>query len=390
VGDIGSADQFVGRADVLEAEVDGACVLYDLRSRRAHVLNSTASTIWGLLHEPISSRDAAERLVGQDPTGRVEGDVRRTMVDLWDRDLVEPVPNGRHRSSSDRVAERTDARPPFVAVRPDEAPSRLSSTFSLLGREVALASDEASILDEIEWYAKPLRSAADAESVFWVPRGRDVLRTLPARLNRLAAESAASCVIHAGGVLRGEVAVALPGGPGAGKSTLVAALVEHGFDYLSDEALGVLPGGRDLLAYPKRMAIELGSWPLFPRMHAWDGSSSRDGFDPTRVRWLDARDIRPNALAWQTRDIVPQLSVGVFPTYEPGCDVIVERLRPLDTFVALLQAAFNLHVVTAVGLATLRDVARAVPFYRMRHGGIDQAVPAVEALVRAEEATAIP
>lgn len=69
-------------------------------------------------------------------------------------------------------------------------------------------------------------------------------------------------LIHAGVVALDGRAVLIPGAPDAGKSTLTAALVRAGFDYLSDEAARVdLRTGR-ILPFPRTLTLDARSLEL--------------------------------------------------------------------------------------------------------------------------------
>ena len=66
-----------------------------------------------------------------------------------------------------------------------------------------------------------------------------------------------------------------------------------------------------------------------------------------------------------------------------------ERLSPVDVLTELLANSFNLDAMGTAGLQTLRGVATSVPFYRLTHGGVDIAAPAIRELL-AHEGVALP
>lgn len=95
----------------------------------------------------------------------------------------------------------------------------------------------------------------------------DQVPALSAEINRTALEEFGGFAAHAGVLTRGEVTVAVAGRSGQGKSTLVAAALRAGFDYVSDEALCVrwpsaelpglpdLPGTDEVTAYPRPIGL---------------------------------------------------------------------------------------------------------------------------------------
>jgi hypothetical protein len=204
------------------------------------------------------------------------------------------------------------------------------------------------------------------------------LRTLPSRMNRLAARSLAFASLHAGGVTFGDAAVLLPAASGAGKSTLVSQLVHDGAGYLSDEVVGVAAPHRGVAGYAKRISLERGSWSVLPALAALADGAARDGFDPTRVRWIDPRDLHPDALAWRGRALTAALVV--VPRYEPGAPLTVDAVSPVEAVTELLGQASNLASVGEMGVRALCAVAQDAPCYRVVHGDAVVAAAAVRQL----------
>lgn len=126
----------------------------------------------------------------------------------------------------------------------------------------------------------------------------DVAPTLATAIGEISDRAAVSVgpehlVVHAAVVALDGVGIALVGAAGAGKSTLAAACVQHGFDYLSDELCCIGADGR-LRAYPRPISLRKGAAPLL-------------GLDPPRDRLFDQ--------AWP----VPVGRLGGAPV--PGADL---------------------------------------------------------------------
>lgn len=374
------------RGDVLGVWMDGSQVLYDPESGRSHVLNHSAGTIWGMLRSTTSVGEIAARLAAEldRPFDAIQADVAGAIALFVDQGLADVGVGDsiRRREPPDRARHlEPESRTP---------PSRLRSrTMALFDQRVAFGADDPAVVADVNWFGAPLVTEGTADREIQVQPTVDFARRLPAQLNQLAATSSGSTVIHAGGVVVGDAAVAFPGAPRAGKSTLVAALVQRGFGYLTDEALGLTRTGPDetdlaVAGYPKRIALELGSWPLFPEVESATASNSRDGFDPTRVRWIDGRDLNPSALAWREDGAALRLRLCVAPSFDAGTDLDLVRLSRLDAMTTLLNNNFNLASMGTPGLEAFRDVAMTVPFYRLTHGGLGQALPALEELFAAE------
>jgi hypothetical protein len=107
-----------------------------------------------------------------------------------------------------------------------------------------------------------------------------VLAALLVALNREAIDAYAGFATHAGCVAAGQAVIAFPGVSGAGKTTLTAACLLRGLDYVSDEALCVPPSATGVAPYGRPLALTRSAWTLLARgdlgeagLDAGDGES---------------------------------------------------------------------------------------------------------------------
>lgn len=68
--------------------------------------------------------------------------------------------------------------------------------------------------------------------------------------------------IHGSGLARPEGALILAGRSGCGKTTMAAALMAAGWDYLSDDTILLAPGTLEAVPVPYSLSIKQGSWNL--------------------------------------------------------------------------------------------------------------------------------
>lgn len=201
----------------------------------------------------------------------------------------------------------------------------------------------------------------------------DVLATLLWDVNRRAvAATARDClVLHAGAVVdhRGR-AVVLPAAMEAGKTTLVTALVRAGFGYLSDELVAVPDPGGTVLAYPKALSIDPGSWKLFPEL-----VPAAEQLHLSPDQWLvTADEVRDGAV----HPAPSNPAVLVLPQHQPGASTELTPLAPLETVRDLAACAFGLGERPDHVLPRVAQVADTVPAFRLRVGdGTEEAVAAV-------------
>jgi hypothetical protein len=168
------------------------------------------------------------------------------------------------------------------------------------------------------------------------------------RLNAIAGESTDHVLLHAACVAAPSGgAVLLPGGPGAGKSTLTAACVRAGLSYLSDELAAVDRRTGTIAPYAKPLGLAAERLVV--------ASSLGSVADGPAV---------PAAL--------------VFPRYEPGADLSEVPLDPGWALLALAAHATNLGVLGGAALAWLAGLALTCPPSQLTHGDATQAVAAIE------------
>ncbi len=176
-------------------------------------------------------------------------------------------------------------------------------------------------------------------------------------------------LVHAGVVAtpRGG-AVVLTGESGSGKTTIVAALVQEGYSYLSDEAavidpdtLLVRPWARPLAFKPSADAVK--------RFRGLLGSTAGPN------RHVPVSRIRENAVG------VPCAAhVIIDYAYDPTRPTAVQSLSPSEAVALLGSAAPALRERGDAGLQLLARLVSSASGYRLRAGSLDEAVRWVRTL----------
>jgi len=180
---------------------------------------------------------------------------------------------------------------------------------------------------------------------------------LPAQALPLAATVRGFEVLHASGVVvRGRAAL-FTGPPGAGKSSLAAALLRHGATLLSDDTVALEQCGPELLAHPGAALLQL-------RDAEHDRLSTRERtvLGPA-TRFLGKQRYSPSLAA------SPAPFGELFLLERSTRGPLVERIEAVDPF-ALLASTFNLSVRTPERLVRHLDLAVALAatkrIYRLR------------------------
>ncbi|MGI8665371.1 MAG: hypothetical protein ACR2N4_04990 [Jatrophihabitans sp.] len=135
-----------------------------------------------------------------------------------------------------------------VGIRLRGEPQDLSAALAGLGSFAAVAA-ETSVQSGAEHHELQLRAGGSAGELL-------------ADLTRLAVENSPLLCVHAGVVRAAQGSVLIPGSSGLGKTTLVAALVQAGFGYLSDEVLALDRHTAALTGFARPLALAADSWRL--------------------------------------------------------------------------------------------------------------------------------
>jgi hypothetical protein len=357
---------------VLAAALDDRVVLYDLVTEVVHVLNTSAALVW-------LSCDGSTDLAGAvDPIVEATGALRS--------EVEADIESGVEQLRGVGLVGRTDVPP--VPAPVERAPLRAGAAgpvYAVLDDGVRFHGDDASLLDEIAAVLGPAddgRAPTIDLEVRLVDDGMVCLdgwgepRTygsraafldgLPSALNQIAATSATCIALHAGAVRSpAGTVVLLPALSGAGKTTLTASLVRAGWDYATDEAVGVRAGSLGAVAYPKPLVLDLASQGVL-------------GLGPTGTLNVLPAMLRSDVTVLQGD--IGRVGRVVLPRYEEGAEVTLTQLEPSDAVIGILEHALNLARVGRPGLETLCQLALEVPVHRLVHGGAIDAVPAIEAL----------
>ena len=200
-----------------------------------------------------------------------------------------------------------------------------------------------------------------------------VVNTLVHALTRRMIETVDALGLHAGGVVRGGIGVALPASMESGKSTLTTGLVRAGFSYLTDEAVLLDWETGAVIPFPKPISLDQGSWALFPELEP--RGALPDGYKRTQWQVAPTR-IRPDAMGEPCR-----VRYFVFPKYTRGATTRLWPLARGEATVELAKNTFRFNERARRSLDALAAAARAAECFRLDVGDLDTAVALVSDLV---------
>jgi hypothetical protein len=189
------------------------------------------------------------------------------------------------------------------------------------------------------------------------PGSAELTTLIPAQALPLAATLRGLEVLHASGVVLGEQAMLFAGAPGAGKSSLAAALLHRGALLLSDDTVALELRDGAPIAHPGAALLHL-------------RHSEHDRLSERERAVLGAPATFPHKPRYHPRvSTSPAPFGGLFLLERATHGPPIERAEVVDPFV-LLASTFNLSVRTPERLVRHLDLAAALAtterIYRLR------------------------
>jgi len=200
-------------------------------------------------------------------------------------------------------------------------------------------------------------------------------------------------VVHAAAVEKLGLALLLPGQPGAGKSTLCAALVSRGWRLLTDE-LTLLPLRNQLLdaaGWPQQGSSLPQRVTAMPRPISLKNASidiMRD-FSPEQYFSQVTRDTVKGSVAHMRApsssiEAMAQPAIArwiVFPRYQAQAVTRLSAREKSKTCLELAQQSFNLNILGNAGFSLIEALLNQCDCFDFCYSKLDEAVAMFESLV---------
>lgn len=185
--------------------------------------------------------------------------------------------------------------------------------------------------------------------------------------------------LHAGVVAKNGNAIVFPGVPGAGKSTLCAALGLAGWRVLSDEHAMIPPGSTQVVPLCRPVSLKNESLDVIRRFssEAILGPVSRETHKGV-VAHMKA-DLTPDS---HSQDALPVTAL-VFPTYSPDQPQRLVPRRKTESFLLAAYHSFNYSLLCEAGFNAMRTLVDSATCYDLFYHDLDWAIAAMEALPEA-------
>jgi HprK-related kinase A len=184
-------------------------------------------------------------------------------------------------------------------------------------------------------------------------------------------------MLHAATVEKGGKALLFPAWPGAGKTTLCAALVSRGWRLFSDEFGLVQPSSGMLVPSPRPLPLKNRSIGII-REFAPDAVIGPE-FPNTRKGTV--AHLCPDKASVNRSEAAALPAWIVFPRYQAGATTRLEAISKPQAFIKLTNNSFNYRLMGLAGFEAATRLVRACQCYIFHYSHLDEAVSKLDELV---------
>lgn len=177
-------------------------------------------------------------------------------------------------------------------------------------------------------------------------------------------------IIHSAIVAKGEHALILPGKPGAGKSTLCAALINKGWRLLSDEMALIEPNTNIATPIPRPVSLKNESIEII-RKFAPDttfGPIIKDTHKGTVTH------IKPPESSILDKSEKAHIKWIVFPKFELDSPLEVSELSKAQALIQIAGETFNYGMLGLKGFTTLKKIVSNCDIINFKYSNLYDAI----------------
>lgn len=214
----------------------------------------------------------------------------------------------------------------------------------------------------------------DIAEAFTVRKEHQVLPHVEAVVNLSIARYLPHYIqIHAAVLSKDGRGLILAGAPGAGKTTLAAALLMRGWQYATDEFALIDPDTLRLVPYPKALSIKDGSVAVLAALGFPVNDEVFERRDKGPIRCVSPLRCRPDAVSGPCG-----VAMVVFPEHVPQAAPQLTRISNAEAGFELSRRCFNFLKYRRFSLETILAASRRASCFRLVSADLAQTCDLIE------------
>ncbi len=184
-------------------------------------------------------------------------------------------------------------------------------------------------------------------------------------------------ILHAAVIEKNNQAIILPGKPGAGKSTLCAALVCSGWRLLSDEMAVIDLQTLELLPVVRPVSLKNESIEIISEF-APDAEFGDTFFDTAKGV---VSHLKPPEESMKNNRRRAKAHTIIFPQFTSQADMKLTKKSRAETVLELARNSFNYSVLGQQGFDVLCELVTEINCFEFEYSSLDEAIKQFETLI---------
>ncbi len=179
-------------------------------------------------------------------------------------------------------------------------------------------------------------------------------------------------ILHAGGVCWQEQGIIFPALGGSGKTTLTAALIKDGFQYINDDVIPLIRHTGELVCLSTCLSIKSGSWSILQSRYPALKDLEVFGHQQSKVKYLKPS---PDLIFEERLQQKIYAKHIVLPSYQTGAEAWLEPLSSVSALQAIIEGESLLRLpLDKQDIVALIKWIEPLTCHRLTYDKLDSAV----------------